>query len=458
MENHDDKNLGQEIQNIVSEAVNSMDFQRLSQDISNTVDSAIENVRRNLNINQMEQENQASQQSHAKKEKNYRIIRDENGRFQKVWVGSEEFNRMMEQQNGEHSQAPVTNQNDRQGQSQVQNQIQPRQTQAVAVRRRPQPLVNSKPAGRISSIVYSLLGGIGTFAFATSVGVLGIVGMAAEPICLLVALGLSPLLLGSVAMLGTGISQSKRLQRFRQYVKLLNGRTYAMLDDFAATLGKSRAFIRKDVQKMISLRMFPYGRLDEEGTCLILNNETWQQYKTLKLQMQEQKVLQQIQEQEQKQLEEKMEADPFQREVVQALKEGENYLQQIKEANDAIPGEEISRKLDDLETIIRKIFEQLKNHPEKIPEMKKFMEYYLPTTLKLVNTYREFDEQALEGENISNGKQEIEKTLVTINKAFLNLFDSLFADTAMDISTDISVLQTMLAQEGLTDSDFEFNK
>ena len=90
--------------------------------------------------------------------------------------------------------------------------------------------------------------------------------------------------------------------------------------------------------------------------------------------------------------------------------------------------------------------------------MNKFMEYYLPTTLKLVKAYREFDGQALEGENISSGKQEIEKTLDTINKAFLNLFDNLFADTAMDISTDISVLRTMLAQEGLTDSDFNLNR
>ena len=252
-------------------------------------------------------------------------------------------------------------------------------------------------------------------------------------------------------MLTTGIIQSKRLQRFRQYVRILNGRTYAMLDEFAANVGKNRSYVRKDVQKMISLRMFPFGRLDNEGTCLILNNETWQQYVALK----NQRYQLELEEEEQKRIEEE---DPFQREVAKALKEGEGYLSQIREANNAIPGKEISKKLDDLELIIRKIFEQLKNHPEKIPEMNKFMEYYLPTTLKLVKAYREFDGQALEGENISSGKQEIEKTLDTINKAFLNLFDNLFADTAMDISTDISVLRTMLAQEGLTDSDFNLNR
>lgn len=83
--------------------------------------------------------------------------------------------------------------------------------------------------------------------------------------------------------------------------------------------------------------------------------------------------------------------------------------------------------------------------------MKKFMGYYLPTTLKLVRAYREFDKQPVAGENITSGKQEIERTMDTINEAFENLLDDLFQDTAWDISTDISVLKTMLAQEGLTE-------
>ena len=83
------------------------------------------------------------------------------------------------------------------------------------------------------------------------------------------------------------------------------------------------------------------------------------------------------------------------------------------------------------------------------------MSYYLPTTLKLVNAYREFDAQPVQGENILSAKREIEETLDTINLAFENLFDGLFEDDAIDISTDISVLETMLRQEGLTGSDFK---
>ncbi len=433
MENSEDKSLGQEIQDIVQDAVGNMDFQRLNQEIGSTIESAIENVRRSMNINQSEQ----SAQTYNKKEKDYRIIRDANGRFQKIRTGTEEMMEAMERKTAERTQ--------------VQQSQQPQRPQV----RRVQPLVDNKPAGRISSVVFTILGAFFGFSFGIAIMILILVGFYEwEPGCILAAMIISPFFLASAAMLAEGIIQSKRLQRFRQYVRILHGRTYVMLDEFAATIGRSRAYVRKDVQKMISLRMFPYGRLDTEGTCLILNNETWQQYMALKNQMRQEE----LQAAEQKRIEETAEEDPFQREVAQALKEGENYLRQINAANDAIPGEEISKKLDNLELIIRKIFEQLENHPEKLPEMKKFMEYYLPTTLKLVNAYREFDGQALEGENISNGKREIEKTLGTINKAFLNLFDNLFADTAMDISTDISVLQTMLAQEGLAESDFSLNK
>lgn len=437
MQSNEEKKLGEEISSIVQNAVGNMDFQGLSNEIRSTAEQAIENVRRNMNINQQEME-QHSRQS-AKKEKNYRIIRNARGMYEKVPLATAE---MMEAVQRQEQQRQTTGN----GQLQTQNRTQPVRQPVKKVTH----LVDDKPAGRISSVIYTVLGCIFTFSFGIAVFVLLLVGFLLwVPPCLWTAFGLSPLLVGSVVMLATGMAQSKRLQRFRQYVRILNGRTYAMIEEFASTVGKSNAYVRRDVQKMISLRMFPHGRLDSEGTCLILNQETWQQYIALKNQARQQE----LDAQEQKRIEQE---DPFQHEVNQMFKAGEDYLAQIKAANDAIPGEEISRKLDELELIIRKIFEQLKNHPEKIPEMNKFMEYYLPTTIKLVKAYQEFDEQAVAGDNINNGKKEIENTISTINKAFLNLFDSLFADTAMDISTDISVLQTMLAQEGLTESDFNF--
>ena len=83
------------------------------------------------------------------------------------------------------------------------------------------------------------------------------------------------------------------------------------------------------------------------------------------------------------------------------------------------------------------------------------MSYYLPTTLKLVHVYCELEKQPVKGDNITNAKADIEKTMDTINVAFENLLDDMFEETAMDVSTDISVLKTMLAQEGLTESELD---
>ena len=99
----------------------------------------------------------------------------------------------------------------------------------------------------------------------------------------------------------------------------------------------------------------------------------------------------------------------------------------------------------------------MERNPRQLSEINKFMEYYLPTTLKLVTAYKEFDLQPVQGENIRSAKKEIETTLDTINHAFEVLLDSLFEDAAMDIATDISVLETMLAQEGLTKRNFNPN-
>lgn len=107
--------------------------------------------------------------------------------------------------------------------------------------------------------------------------------------------------------------------------------------------------------------------------------------------------------------------------------------------------------------IVSRIFAQVEKDPTLAPELHQFMNYYLPTTQKLLDVYREMDIQPVQGQNISDTKKEIEATLDTINQAFENLLDSCYKDTAWDVSTDISVLNTMLANEGLTGDELSHN-
>ncbi len=246
----------------------------------------------------------------------------------------------------------------------------------------------------------------------------------------------------SLVMALCGNKLRKRIGRFRSYVKTLNGKPYGNIRELAKNAGKSESFVRKDLKKMIKKRMFLEGHLDKEETCLIASDEAFAQYQQTAENIEKQKA------QEAKKPERELSEEA--RKIIQ---EGNRYIEEIRRSNDAIPGVEISNKMYHLENVIRRIFQRVEQHPELIDDLHKFMDYYLPTTMKLLNAYEELDKQDLEGENISSAKQEIENTLDTINTAFENLLDSFYKETAWDVSTDISVLKTMLAQEGLTGKD-----
>ena len=265
---------------------------------------------------------------------------------------------------------------------------------------------------------------------------------------------------------GCGLSINNRLQRFKKYVNCLGDREFCNIEELQAAVGKRRKFVIYDLMKMIRSKMFRQGHLDKQGTCLMVTDQVYRQYVAAQQEMerrqQEQRQSersfakkQREQEQKTKGKQKEIWKNPALSEEAKAvIREGIQYLEQIKRSNDAIPGEEISRKSSRLEMITDKIFQRVEQHPELIDDLRRFMDYYLPTTVKLLKAYEEMDAQPVQGPNIMNSKKEIEDTLDTINQAFENLLDSFFEDVAWDISSDITVLHTMLAQEGLTDSEF----
>lgn len=135
-----------------------------------------------------------------------------------------------------------------------------------------------------------------------------------------------------------------------------------------------------------------------------------------------------------------------------AAEEKDQYqkiLEELRRVNDAIPDEEMSDKISRLEAVSAKIFEQAKSDPDKLPRMRKFMDYYLPTSLKLLQTYAELDAQGVEGENITESKRRIEQTMDTLVHAFETQLDQLFQEDALDVSADIDVMENMLRADGL---------
>ena len=129
-------------------------------------------------------------------------------------------------------------------------------------------------------------------------------------------------------------------------------------------------------------------------------------------------------------------------------------MKELRRINDAIPDEEMSAKISRLEAVSARIFEQIQDDPDKLPQLRKFMDYYLPTSLKLLDTYAELDAQGVEGANITESKTRIERSMDTLVTAFENQLDKLFQDDALDVSADIEVMEKMLSADGLVgDSD-----
>ena len=125
-------------------------------------------------------------------------------------------------------------------------------------------------------------------------------------------------------------------------------------------------------------------------------------------------------------------------------------ISEMRRLNDAIADEKISAQIDHLEDVTGKIIDHVVEHPQKKSQITRFLNYYLPTTLKLLNAYDRMDAAGISGVNIDGTKGKIETMMDTVVAAFDKQLDALFGDVALDISTDITVMENLLAQEGLS--------
>lgn len=386
MSNQYKNNLGEDIINIVQNALNNENFKSLNQDIGNIVKGALGEVKGSFNW----------EENRKKTNQQYISINKNQGK----------------------------------------TSLAKRTKYAV-------------PVGKTKGILYTIFGTIGTITFGIAVFVLMLLGyiIGGKGIFHIIAMGLTPLILISVILLVNGSKIRKRLNRFERYIKRMYNRDYYLIRELSAVTGQSDKATVRDLEKMISVGMFPEGRMDDKGNYFMLNNKSYEEY----LKFKEGLIIKQNEERDNRKVTDNLTKgdSKLRLEEKKIIDGGRQFVLEIKDANIAIPGEAISKKLDRLEIVTGKVFDYVEIHPEKLPEIKKFMGYFLPTTLKLLHAYKKLDSQPIEGRNISSSKEEIEDTIDTINLAFENLLDGLFEDLAMNVSADISVLETIFMQEGL---------
>ncbi|MBU5681228.1 5-bromo-4-chloroindolyl phosphate hydrolysis family protein [Blautia sp. MSJ-9] len=425
-ENFDDLGeLGDKIKKIIDTAVSTKDYRQMTEDIKQTVGQTV-----NSAVN-------SAVDSGSEAIKNGLNSMFGSGSAQS---GNHEY----------HNKTKEFEEQRRREREQAQEEARKKQEEDKA-KERMLALYDKNTGGRMKGMMLSISGGILASGMGLGTLVLSIFG-AVGHMSSLVFGGTCFLAVGALAgvgLLAGGLKKLGKLERFQKYLGTLGNHTYCNFEQLSAAVGKPVKFVKKDIKKMIDDGWFRQGHIDEQETCLITSNETYQQYTQTIKALEDKK-----QEEERIQAEQKKNRENISPEVQEVLEKGNEFLDKIHKSNDAIPGVEISAKISRMELIVEKIFERAEKHPEIIPDLKKMMNYYLPMTVKLLDAYEEMDQMPVQGENIQSSKKEIEDTLDTLNQAFEKLLDSVFQDTAWDVSSDISVLHTLLAQEGLTDDDF----
>ena len=310
--------------------------------------------------------------------------------------------------------------------------------------------ISKRPAGSISGILYIVFGAGGSVIYGSSVGLYLIANSLFSNYIVgsQVVTGVLVLFfVGSVGLLLKGINVRKRVKRFKTYVRFIDDDSYFLIDDLARFVKEKKSFVLKDLRKMIDLGMFLEGHIDEEKTYFMLNDEVYSDYLNLKKEQKAKEI-------NKEKLKEEIDYSGKE-EIESTIKIGRDYIEQIKAVKDELCREEIAIKLYKLGNIGDQILNQVEKNPNKTQEVNKFINHYLPITIKLINSYKELNDQVVQGDNIKNAKIEIEKSIDLINNAFENLLDDLFEDVVLDISTDISVLKTLFKQEGLGEEDFK---
>ena len=238
-------------------------------------------------------------------------------------------------------------------------------------------------------------------------------------------------LAGGLVMFAAGRRMKRRSARIARYLAVMGERSYIGINELCAVSGKRRKTVERDLEFMVEKGMLSAGAYFDSGRGMFFRSaEAFAEY-----------------------AEEKS-----RRENVTPKEANEGYagaLRAIRAANDRIADPVLSEKIDHLELVAGKIFREVEEHPEKQRQAATFLNYYLPTTLKLLDSYAKFEEAGIEGENLSRAQERIEETMDALIKGFDKQLDDLYRSEAMDIDSDIRVMENMLRRDTVSvEEDF----
>ncbi len=283
--------------------------------------------------------------------------------------------------------------------------------------------------GKGLSIALALLGGAlalgGIVLSALGISQYVVYGLSVSNL-LVSILGIFCLLGGISCFIARGIALA-RMQRFNKYANVVGKNDVISISDIAQTLGTSAKKTRRTITLMINAGYFgSEAYIDSSLDCLVRSSQAAENAR----------------------------ADKNEGQTDDTSENNGNYF--VSTINELhmlcinTTDHTICTKIQRIEELTAKIFRTVEEHPEKKPQLRRFLNIYLPTTLKLLHSYETLEKQGITGENIQSAKQDIERVLDTLITGFEQQLDHLFMADMLDISSDIDVLENLMHQDGLT--------
>ena len=311
----------------------------------------------------------------------------------------------------------------------------PQETQTTArsaARKMTKSPAEKKSTARVLKIVGILLAAVGLYYAADPAGMV-FAGYVQNFLWdMLKYLALSA---GGVGMFLSGLSMDRAMKRYPRYLAVMGDQPSISFDELVRKLGYSQHRVITDLQKMIDLGYFGGQAYLDMGKCCFFRSG---------------QAAEAASAQEQK------EAAPAPKEADEGYS---GILRNIRRANDEIADPVLSAKIDRLEEITAQIFKAVEEDPKKRSRIDTFMNYYLPTTQKLLDSYAKFESTGVEGENLRQAKERIQTTMDSIITGFEHQLDQLYQADVMDVDSDIRVMETMLNRDTASvEKDFGLGK
>lgn len=245
----------------------------------------------------------------------------------------------------------------------------------------------------------------------------------------------------NVCLIVRSISSIRYEIRFNIYSELLGFKSLEFVEDLAICSKQNERTVIKDLQKAAKRKLIPQGHFSRDKLVFMVSDKVYDNY------MEKPAVYDRY---FQKKIEERRRVKSRTKRISQIMDSGEQYIKKLNDFKTLVKDKVVSKKIERMENVVSMIFHEIDASPSQANSLGVFLNYYLPTTEKLLDAYVSISEKKITVPNLATAKKEIEEALNTIIKSFEGILEKLYEENEMDISSDIAAMELVMKKEGLS--------